>query len=101
MVYTPAGLSMQNQRCGGRHFPLPAAGCAVMRRITDRYSATASLFRGSELMRLMTMVIMLCVLWQLISRARSPQTWRWVTGGSSVAEQTDFEPSQAKAPGGP
>jgi hypothetical protein len=35
------------------------------------------LFRGSEMVRLMTMVVMLGVLGSLITRARDPHTWRW------------------------
>jgi len=46
-----------------------------MRRIRDRRPST--LFRGSELPRLLTLVVMLGVLFLLVGRARDPGMWRW------------------------
>jgi hypothetical protein len=42
-----------------------------------REPASARTFRGAELPRLMTGVLMLAVLWMLFARARDPDTWRW------------------------
>jgi hypothetical protein len=47
-----------------------------MRRVRDRRPST--LFRGAELPRLLTLVVMLGVLVLLFSRAREPGTWRWL-----------------------
>ena len=48
-----------------------------MRRLRDRRPST--LFRGAELPRLLTLVVMLGVLVLLMGRARDPSTWRWLT----------------------
>jgi hypothetical protein len=45
-----------------------------MRRIYDRQPST--LFRGGELARLLTMIVMLGVIAMLMGRARDPRTWR-------------------------
>ncbi len=49
-----------------------------MRRLRDRQQA--HLFRGGELPRLMTMVVMLLVLGMLYRRASDHNTWRFLTG---------------------
>jgi len=41
-----------------------------------------SMFRGAERTRLLTGVVMLAVIFMLISRARDPNTWGWLTGDS-------------------
>ena len=51
-----------------------------MRRTRDR--RPASLFRGAELPRLMTMVVMLGVLFLLFDLARDQRTWRWIAPGA-------------------
>jgi hypothetical protein len=48
----------------------------AMRRVRDRRPST--LFRGAELPRLLTLLVMLGVLVLLIGRARDPGTWRWL-----------------------
>ncbi len=57
-----------------------------MRRLRDHRPST--LFRGSELPRLLTLVIMLGVLVMLIGLARDPNTWRWLApdAGGEPAE---------------
>jgi hypothetical protein len=40
-----------------------------------------SAFRGNELLRLITMVVMLGVIFLLIARSRDPNTWTWLTNG--------------------
>jgi hypothetical protein len=52
-----------------------------MRRVRDRRPSTP--FRGSELTRLATLGVMLGVLALLISRARDPDTWRWLAPDAS------------------
>lgn len=51
-----------------------------MRRFRDRRPST--LFRGNELPRLATLVVMLGILVLMISRARDPGTWRWLAPDS-------------------
>jgi hypothetical protein len=63
-----------------------------MRRVRDRRPST--LFRGGELTRLATLGVMLGVLVLLISRARDPNTWRWLA--PDAAEESSGE-SKAKA----
>ncbi len=58
----------------------------VMRRLRDRHQA--GLFRGAELPRLMTMVVMLFVLAMMIRRASDRDTWRYFTGESAGSEQS-------------
>ena len=41
-----------------------------------------SMFRGAELTRLLTGLVMLAVIFMLIARARDPNTWVWFTGDS-------------------
>jgi len=43
------------------------------------------LFRGAEMTRLMTMIVMLGVIFLLMSRARDPQVWTWLTGEGDAA----------------
>lgn len=66
------------------------------------------MFRGTELPRLMTMVVLLGVVGLLIVHARNPATWRWLgerrDGGQDVAVRpaADVKPKPADAPpGGP
>lgn len=63
-----------------------------MRRVRDRRPAT--FFRGSELPRLVTMIVMLGVLFLLMDLARDPKTWRWIAPDDEVAQ---IEPPPAKA----
>jgi hypothetical protein len=53
-------------------------------------------FRGTELLRLMTMIVMLVVLYLIIDRARQPSMWTWFAraDGKSVAGENG-EPSDA------
>ncbi len=68
-----------------------------MRRLRDR--RPAGLFSGNELVRLLTMVVMLGVLALLFARARDPGTWRWLapeapnvgTGTAPAAADTTEE----------
>jgi hypothetical protein len=46
-----------------------------------REPSSARTFRGAELPRLLTGVVMLAVLWMLFVRARDPDTWRWLAAG--------------------
>ncbi len=47
------------------------------------------LFRGRELLRLMTMIVMLGVVGMLVLRARDPRTWRWfATDNEKVSPAT-------------
>jgi len=73
----------------------------------------ASTFRGAELPRLLTGVVMLAVVYMLIVRTGDPDTWRWLAkgGGAPPAKQvqppaspmpkaagpTDEDPDQAEA----
>ncbi len=54
----------------------------MIRRVRDR--RPGSLFRGAELPRLMTMIVMLGVIMLLVARARDASSWRWLTGDSPV-----------------
>ena len=58
-----------------------------MRRLRDR--SPHSLFRGTELPRLLTLLVMLGVLVLLIDLAREPQTWRWLVPAAGNAEQAE------------
>jgi hypothetical protein len=58
-----------------------------MRRVRDRKPAT--FFRGTELPRLLTLVVMLGVLVLLMDLARDPKTWRWLAPDDQVAQ---FDP---------
>ncbi len=66
-------------------------------------------FRGNELMRLMTMVVMLGGLFLLIARSQDPNTWAWLTNdaGASRPVQSNKSPpvsepkETAPASGGP
>lgn len=44
------------------------------------YDQPQGMFRGNELMRLLTMITFLAVLAMIIVRARDPNTWSWFTG---------------------
>ena len=44
-----------------------------------------SLFRGNEMMRLMTMFVMLGVIFLLIVRSRDPNMWTWLTSDAGTA----------------
>jgi hypothetical protein len=63
-----------------------------MRHFRDR--RPASFFRGSELPRLMMLVVMLGVLLLLMDRARDPDTWRWLAPGEPIVPGN--EPAQQK-----
>ena len=72
-----------------------------MRRFRDRRPAT--FFRGSEMSRLMTLVVMLGVLLLLMDRARDPNTWRWLAPGDTLAQadggdQKEQSPASDLAP---
>jgi hypothetical protein len=54
-----------------------------MRRRQREQHAT-SMFRGAELARLMTGILMLAVLYMLIARARDVNTWRWLANDGGV-----------------
>src|SRR5262245_50699911 len=60
-----------------------------MRRLRDR--RPAAFFRGTELARLLTLVVMLGVLLLLIGRARDPNTWRWLAPGGGEAAKPPGE----------
>jgi hypothetical protein len=64
-----------------RNFP---RAFVAMRRVRDRRLAT--FFRGSELPRLLTLVVMLGVLVLLMDLARDPKTWRWLAPDEQVAQ---------------
>jgi hypothetical protein len=49
----------------------------------------ASVFRGNELMRLMTMVVMLGVVFLLITRSRDPKFWAWIASDSGPVDHHD------------
>ena len=57
-----------------------------MRRFRDRQPT--GLFRGNELARLMSMIVMLGVLAMMVRRARDADTWRFLTG-EPVSQQQD------------
>ena len=59
-----------------------------MRRLSDR-QPSATLFRGSERTRLMTMIVMLGVIAMLMVRARDPNTWR-MFGINDAGETSTF-----------
>lgn len=60
------------------------------------------MFRGGELPRLLTMVVMLGVVALLMAKAKEARTWRWLTGESehAVAVARQAKPSAAPVPGG-
>ena len=73
-----------------------------MRRYRDRPPST--LFRGNELPRLATMIVMLGVLWLLIDRAGDANTWRWLAADGeppAAATLTAEVPSDDVSPSGP
>src|SRR5262249_33688389 len=49
-------------------------------------------FRTSDIMRLMSMLMMLAVLGMLIMRARDASTWRWLANKDETADQEDISP---------
>lgn len=66
----------------------------------------ASMFRGAELPRLMTGLVMLAVLYMLIVRAADPKTWGWlakVDGQNQTAPDANAAaaPSKAEEPSPP
>jgi hypothetical protein len=83
-VARPAFVNVPHRNCSCR----PEA----MRRFRDRRPTT--LFRGSELPRLLTMVVMLGVLWLLVDRAADPNTWRWIAPGEPAAPGVARTPDQ-------
>ena len=68
-----------------------------MRRLRER--PPTSLFRGTELPRLLTLVVMLGVLVLLIDLARDPKTWVWLVPDAADGQQTDDD-SPSKRPTG-
>jgi hypothetical protein len=68
-----------------------------MRRMRDR--RPGGLFRGSELARLMTMVVMLGVVVLLFDRARDPGTWRWLAPDAPAEANASRQTSASE--GGP
>lgn len=62
---------------------------STMRRLRDR--TPSSLFRGAELTRLLTLVVMLGVLVLLVDLAAQPSTWRWLVPGDDAAD--DAQPA--------
>jgi hypothetical protein len=62
-----------------------------MRRLRDR--TPAPFFRGSELPRMITLVLMLGVLVLLIDIARKPATWTWLAPNDREARQAGEEKS--------
>ena len=69
-----------------------------MRRLRDR--PADKLFRGSELPRLLTMVIMLGVLAMLISMARDANTWRWLVPEQPHEQAAGADPGSPAPAGG-
>lgn len=72
-----------------------------MRRVHDR--RPERLFRGSELPRLMTMIVMLGVLYMLIDRAQDTSTWTALVGKSTAEDSStihaeDFPENQQSQP---
>lgn len=67
-----------------------------MRRVRDRRPAT--FFRGTEMPRLLTLVVMLGVLVLLMDLARDPKTWRWIAPDDNAAQAG---PAQIDEPGKP
>jgi hypothetical protein len=70
-----------------------------MRRIRDSRPGTT--FRGNELPRLLTLVVMLGVLFLLIDRARDPSTWRWLTRDADRASVDTALPEGARSVAAP
>ncbi|MGD9720425.1 MAG: hypothetical protein AB7O59_06665 [Pirellulales bacterium] len=64
-----------------------------MRRLRDR--PANKFFRGAELPRLLTMLIMLGVLVMLIDVARNPKTWRWLVPDAGPEQPADAVPDLA------
>lgn len=60
-----------------------------------REQQPSRMFRGAELMRLMTGIVMLGVLYMLYTWAREPNTWRWLAPKPPVVSQ---EPPQILPP---
>lgn len=68
-----------------------------MRQVRDRRPST--FFRGTELPRLLTMVVMLGVLVLLMDLARQPKTWRWIASDdAAVAEKDAAKTRQQQRP---
>ena len=70
-----------------------------------RIEERRSMFRGNEVPRLMSMLVMLAVLFMMLQRARDPGMWKWLEGESgggtsqAAAPQPPPNPQQAgKAP---
>ncbi|MBI5761359.1 MAG: hypothetical protein HZA46_22860 [Planctomycetales bacterium] len=56
-----------------------------------------TLFRGHELTRLMSMVVLLLLLWSLINQARQPSMWNWIAEPDNRSAETraaDLESSR-------
>jgi hypothetical protein len=47
-----------------------------------------TLFRGHELTRLMSMVVLLLLLWSLINQARQPSMWNWLAEPDNKSAET-------------
>jgi hypothetical protein len=60
----------------------------------NRRNMPRSIFRGNELMRLMTMVVMLGVLLLLIFRSRDPSTWAWLVGDDRAVQKRSAAPPE-------
>lgn len=59
------------------------------------------MFRGSELPRLMGMLVLLAVLGMVVFRARDPATWQWLvhdSGSSQVEPEATVEPPPPSGP---
>lgn len=70
-----------------------------MRRDWREHPPT-SMFRGAELMRLMTGVLMLVIICMLIVRFRDPGMWRWVAGKDETPAESapTIEPKLPQPP---
>lgn len=66
-----------------------------MRRTFDRPPST--LFRGAELARLMTMIIMLGVIAMLMGKARDPRTWKFFVGDEESKTRGPYTLAQVDA----
>lgn len=61
-----------------------------MRRFRDR--RPAPFFRGGELPRLLALIIFLVVIGMMMSRARDPNTWGWLTGEGPQRDGAERRP---------
>lgn len=58
-----------------------------------------SLFRGHELTRLMSMLVLLLLLWSLINTARQPRMWTWLASDDDGSPATPTDNAQPATEG--